>query len=282
MSPTTTQTVTEQASEQRLVTGPTYRLLLPLHPKPPMDEDIPGPPRTPTLPQRSLASSAERHLPSSPSIAPEHVEMPDSPSSIAHEPTYLQHAASGNGATTNGGAVWPSQVAQSASTMWLLPPPSDQSSAIAHLLRTEIQSHNITREMLHATEQRRLEAVQRCEKLLADIRSWAAAYNALTAALHKCSQEYSRLSAENVAMSTELQNNSRPVGQLDAVAPKTKQIEGPRRKLFRQTREDSKATPPLNVDVDVNVAPLYVAESELDASPCPYSPELPIASSNEF
>ena len=96
--------------------------------------------------------------------------------------------------------------------MWLLPLRSDQASAIATLLRAEIDSHNITREMLYATEQRRLEAIQRNSQLLTDNsqlltdnNSWATAYNNLTTALCRCSEEYSRLSAENVAVKSQLQ-----------------------------------------------------------------------------
>ena len=100
--------------------------------------------------------------------------------------------------------AWPSQLSQNNSTMWLLPLRSNQASAIATLLRAEINSHNITREMLYTTEQRRLEAVQRYSQLLAVNGSWATAYKNLTATLCRCSEEYSRLSAKNAAFRSQL------------------------------------------------------------------------------
>jgi hypothetical protein len=100
---------------------------------------------------------------------------------------------------------WPSEVYSQKDTTWLLPPYSDQSSTLALVLRTEIQSHNITREMLHSTEQRRLEAMQRCGQLEADNRSWAAAYNNITATLGRWAEEFSRLTTENMSLKTDLQ-----------------------------------------------------------------------------
>lgn len=106
---------------------------------------------------------------------------------------------------TNNPSEWPSEVYNQTSTMWLLPPNSNQSSAIATLLQGEIQSHNITREMLHATEQRRLEAVQKWNQFANDARGWAAAYKSLSAALGKCAEECSRVASENVTLRTQLQ-----------------------------------------------------------------------------
>jgi hypothetical protein len=106
---------------------------------------------------------------------------------------------------SNGATAWPSELYKRSSTMWLLPPHSNQSSAIVNLLQTEIQSHNITRDMLHTTEQRRLEAVQKNNQLTTDTQSWAAAYNNLTVALGKCAEEYSRVSADNVNLREQLQ-----------------------------------------------------------------------------
>ena len=101
--------------------------------------------------------------------------------------------------------AWPSQMGHG-STKWLLPSPSDQSAAIASLLKTEIQSHNITRDMLHATERKRLEAVQLCNQLTSDAQSWATAYQNSAAALVKCTEEYTRLSTENLEIKAEIQN----------------------------------------------------------------------------
>ena len=99
---------------------------------------------------------------------------------------------------------WPSEVYNRTSTMWLLPPHSNQSSAIATLLQAEIQSHNTTREMLHTTEQRRLEAVQRSNRFASDAQGWAAAYNNLNTALGKCAEEYSRVAADNVTLKSQM------------------------------------------------------------------------------
>lgn len=136
----------------------------PIRPSRPTHEEVPEPLRAPTGPPDANAR--------------------DSPSALAPEPNLPQ-------------AGWPSQIQ---STMWLLPPSTDQSSAIALLLRTEIQSHNITREMLHNTEQRRLQAVNFNERLQQDCRGWAAAYEKLSETLRKVSEEYLRLSSENMAM----------------------------------------------------------------------------------
>lgn len=101
---------------------------------------------------------------------------------------------------------WPSEVYNRTSTMWLLPPQSNQSSAIATLLQSEIHSHNTTREMLHTTEQRRLEAVQRSNQFANDVRGWAAAYNNLSTALGRCAEEYSRVAADNVTLRNQMQS----------------------------------------------------------------------------
>ena len=169
---------------------------------------------------------------------------------------------------------WPSEVAQRTSTMWLLPPPSDQASAIAALLRTEIQSHNMTREMLHETEQRRLEAIQRCNQLSSDTQSWATAYNSLTSALYRCSEEFSRLSAENTMLKVQLQEatlNSQPSFQLDATAPKDKQIKLLRRKLSRSLSshsENGRVCEMRNRD-----SSSCTTEQESEYSPCSITPE---------
>ncbi|KAF2189308.1 hypothetical protein K469DRAFT_747999 [Zopfia rhizophila CBS 207.26] len=217
--------------------------LRPLRPKRPYDDPIPELFRTPK-----------------PSVSPA-VSGPgqsSSPSATAPEPINPQASGSCHAPNTNNGHPWPSQIAQTSSTMWLLPPYSGQSSAIALLLQKEIQSHNVTREMLHATEQRRMEAIQYCNRLLADNRVWSAAYNNLTAALHRCSQEYSRLSAENEAMRAQMHDlNSQVL----------------RRRLSRH----------LGVKGSESSAPdagpceegkLCVPGIELEDSPSPFSPEV--------
>jgi hypothetical protein len=150
--------------------------------------------------------------------------------------------------------------------MWLLPPQADQSSAIALLLRTEIQSHNTTREMLHATEQRRLEAFQRCDRLQSDIRAWMAAYNGLGDALCKCSQEYSRLLAENAALRAH--THSEPATDSNATAPQMRQIETLWKKLFRLTGQSAEVAMSLDADADLgnDMAPLFVACDEVETS----------------
>jgi hypothetical protein len=100
-------------------------------------------------------------------------------------------------------AMWPSQIAHQQSTMWLLPPQTDQSSAIALLLRTEIQSHAITREMLHQTEQCRIQSAQRIVYLETECRNWSTAYENLASTLSKCSEEIQRVSLENVSLKTQ-------------------------------------------------------------------------------
>ncbi|KAF1964223.1 hypothetical protein BU23DRAFT_562137 [Bimuria novae-zelandiae CBS 107.79] len=100
--------------------------------------------------------------------------------------------------------VWPSQIAGRMTTSWLLPVHNDQSSAIVLLLKTEIESHKISKEMLHTTEQKRLEAVHYCrhleatkQKLETDVCNWVAAYNALAVAFSQCSAEQKRLAGGN-------------------------------------------------------------------------------------
>jgi hypothetical protein len=161
-----------------------------LRPKRPADELFTGP-----LPPLAAAPAC---LVSSPTVSVP--EIASSPSTVAPELSDRQSLP-----TLSRPDAWPSQLSQSSSTMWLLPLRSDQASAIATLLRAEIDSHNITREMLYATEQRRIEAVQRYSQLLADNSSWATAYKNLTTALCRCSEEYSRLSAEHVAVKSQLQ-----------------------------------------------------------------------------
>jgi septal ring factor EnvC (AmiA/AmiB activator) len=123
----------------------------------------------------------------------------------AFEPEKIHQTSDNNDSIS----MWPSEIHNMGDTTWLLPAYSDQSSTLASVLRTEIQSHNITREMLHNTERRRLEGAQRCKHLQADIERWAAAYNNLTATFARCAEEFSRLSAENLELKTKL--NASPV-----------------------------------------------------------------------
>src|SRR5438552_497247 len=88
--------------------------LLPLRPKRPADDQIPEPLRTPAPPLRSPASSAP--------------EVSCSPSAAAPEPLDPQPAVVSHGPLLQTPNAWPSQIAQRSSTMWLLPPHSDQSS----------------------------------------------------------------------------------------------------------------------------------------------------------
>lgn len=119
----------------------------------------------------------------------------------AIEPEYIRPY--GNGDATL--PLWPSEIRNLGDTNWLLPAYSDHSSSLASVLRTEIQSHNITREMLHSTEQRRLEGAQRCKQLQADLQSWVTAYNTLTTTLARYAEEFSRISTENVTLKTRMQ-----------------------------------------------------------------------------
>ncbi|KAK7179093.1 hypothetical protein PSPO01_14876 [Paraphaeosphaeria sporulosa] len=122
----------------------------------------------------------------------------DSNPNLAASPTDLRPSNS-ESATNSTTKLWPSQIAGRLTTSWLLPAYNDQSSAIAHLLKTEIEAHRISKEMLHATEQRRLEATYYCQhlevakkRLELDVRNWAAAYNALAVAFSQCSAEHKR------------------------------------------------------------------------------------------
>ncbi|KAF2727572.1 hypothetical protein EJ04DRAFT_581940 [Polyplosphaeria fusca] len=161
-------------------------------------------------------------------------------------------------------AVWPSQLAQGDNTMWSLPPHSDQASAIALILRTEIQAHNTTRHMLHVAEQRRLQAAQFCERLQEDARNWSTAYDNIAAALSKCSEAYARLSAENMSFKERLND---PNFRLDPVAPKDKQIRLLRKKLSRQPTAD-----PSGTNDHLCTSPgTFVAPDELEQ---PYSPDV--------
>jgi septation ring formation regulator EzrA len=63
----------------------------------------------------------------------------------------------------------------------------------------------MSREMLHATEQRRIEAVQQYNRVTSENESWSAAYNNLTTALHRCSEAFARVSAENQTLRAQLQ-----------------------------------------------------------------------------
>jgi hypothetical protein len=202
------------------------RLFPPLRPKRPATESIPEPLKigepmpAPVSPlsfapelacspsvfvkveknDQSQATDVATQTQAEPSVTPAHDSTAIAaaiPCTVDSEPLYPELASSDP-------TCWPSEVYNRTSTMWLLPPHSNQSSAIATLLQAEIQSHNTTREMLHTTEQRRLEAVQRSNRFASDAQGWAAAYNNLNTALGKCAEEYSRVAAENVTLKSQM------------------------------------------------------------------------------
>ncbi|KAF2010521.1 hypothetical protein BU24DRAFT_467144 [Aaosphaeria arxii CBS 175.79] len=178
-------------------------------------------PSNPTIAQHPSNPIAEH--PSNP-IA----EHPSNNPIANHPPNHLaQHP----GSQLN---VWPSQIASNNAT-WLLPPHNDQAAALAMMLRTEIQAHNIAKEMLHATEQRRLEVFNICSRLSIEVRGWEAAYNSMTEALQRCSDEFSRISAENVSLKTQLQISLRQCDLgLATSTPTNDQILDLRSKLAQQ------------------------------------------------
>ena len=149
---------------------------------------------------QSQATDVATQTEAEPSVTPAHDSTAIAaaiPCTVDSEPLYPELASSDP-------TCWPSEVYNRTSTMWLLPPHSNQSSAIATLLQAEIQSHNTTREMLHTTEQRRLEAVQRSNRFASDAQGWATAYNNLNTALGKCAEECSRVAAENVTLKSQM------------------------------------------------------------------------------
>ena len=151
---------------------------------------------------QSQASEIAAQTEGQPPANPEHEGATITANSPCAENSALVHPELASSAPV----CWPSEVYNRTSTMWLLPPQSNQSSAIATLLQTEIQSHNTTREMLHATEERRLEAVQRSNQFASDAQGWAAAYNNLNTALGQCAQECSRVAAENVTLKSQIRS----------------------------------------------------------------------------
>jgi hypothetical protein len=156
----------------------------------------------PMIPFKNEQDPAEFQLQASFPMSNETACQPLLPEvSYEFTPEHMLHLNDGNMTLP----TWPSEIQNMGDTTWLLPPCSDQSSNLALILRTEFQSHNITREMLHGTEQRRLEMAQRCKQLENDVQSWAAAYTNLTAALGHCTEAYTRLSTENVELKTKSQ-----------------------------------------------------------------------------
>lgn len=200
-----------------------YAPLPPLRPRQPADQEAVDLPRTPA-PLRTnvgVTASMEPALSASTSEGSSSAWSPSTsvPGPDGSEPT----ATAGTTATTAApeekmvvgslqpATAWPSQVASRMTTSWLLPAHNDQSSAIALLLRTEIESHKISKEMLHATEQKRLEAVHHCQHLEAakqrletDVCNWVAAYNALAAVFSQCSNELKRLSGRGSVQGNEV------------------------------------------------------------------------------
>ncbi|PVH90243.1 hypothetical protein DM02DRAFT_665330 [Periconia macrospinosa] len=145
------------------------RTFIPLRPKRPLEEQIPEPLRTPPVNHGMENVVESRASPSdnAPILVPEQSRNMNE----ADAPQFLGSFSSGNAPMQ-----WPSQVAQS-NTMWLLPPYHDQSSSLALLLRTELEAHKVTKEMLHSTERRRQEAVKHCERLQNDINGLSTSYN---------------------------------------------------------------------------------------------------------
>ncbi|KAF2690345.1 hypothetical protein K458DRAFT_399679 [Lentithecium fluviatile CBS 122367] len=263
-----------------------YHRLTYLRPIPQAEEQIPEPLRTPAAPSYAH-ESIPKPSPSTPKMVHETCAplvpgpcptpaMVPSPSTLssASEPTSAQPATE-NDPSLPIPERWPSQIAQSSSTMWLLPPHSSQSSAIAQLLQTEIQSHNITQEMLHATENCRLEAVRKYNSLVADTHSWITANNNLTSALYKCSEECSRLSAENVSLKTQLQCiNMQSTFQLDDFALENKKLQIVRKNpSHRFSDEGQVKSMRVDSNPDASTTSMTVAQVELEDSPSPYSPE---------
>jgi hypothetical protein len=181
------------------------RLFAPLRPKRHDSALLPEPLRTPGSAGHPSDITAPGNVKPEPGTVPPvppnelPMQQPAPMDNMVHEEPSPQ---------SQDGTMWPSEIYAQSSTMWLLPPYTDQSSAIAMLLQTEIQAHKITREMLHATEQRRLEAVQNINQLQVDIRSWTTAHENLTFVFGKCSEELSRLRAENEKMSLQLQHST--------------------------------------------------------------------------
>jgi hypothetical protein len=195
------------------------RTLPPIRPKPLLDGSeafstidfpvhyTPEPVRNPALPVKDKMNPAPQpmdEITSSNNVA-EHQPVPLA-EAFVFQPRNIRQTRNKN----DPGPIpmWPSEIHNMSDTTWLLPACSDQASTLASVLRTEIQSHNITREMLHNTERKRLEGAQRCKQLHADIESWATAHKNLTDTLARCANEFSRLSAENVELKTKLDATS--------------------------------------------------------------------------
>lgn len=70
-----------------------------------------------------------------------------------------------------------SLASSNSATVSMFHPPSNQREPIAHTLRTEIESHNQTRNALHNKMQLRNKAVQRLLQLSLENNAWTIAYN---------------------------------------------------------------------------------------------------------
>ncbi|KAF1971152.1 hypothetical protein BU23DRAFT_556172 [Bimuria novae-zelandiae CBS 107.79] len=190
-----------------------YAPLPPLRPKRSAEQGVIAVPRTPAPLCTDIGGSASAE----PTLSATTTASDLSNTNLSPSSTDRQLAGSASSATSatkldekmvinplQSGNVWPSQIAGRMTTSWLLPAHNDQSSAIVLLLKTEIESHKVSKEMLHATEQKRLEAVHYCryleatkQKLETDVCNWAAAYNALAVAFSQCSAEHKRLAGGN-------------------------------------------------------------------------------------
>ncbi|KAF2439139.1 hypothetical protein P171DRAFT_132114 [Karstenula rhodostoma CBS 690.94] len=203
-----------------------YASLPPLRPKRPAKE---APPLTPAPPFCVMETEDE----SSPCTA--------TGLGISSSPPAVAPTSNSEINPSLPGTAWPSEVASRTTTSWLLPPHNDQSSAIAMLLKTEIEAHKISKEMLHATEQKRLDAVHYCRhlevakhRLEKDVYNWIAAYNALAVAFCQRSAEYNRMAVGNAAQGVNI------------ISQATDQLPHHENSLFQEQGEDQIDVPLAN------------------------------------
>jgi hypothetical protein len=187
--------------------------IIPSRPKRPAEETLSSPFRTPKAPTQfsSAYTPEEEYVSSMFNIEPK-ATLTRRPEDLPiMQPVYKQSAYDntdheGPSHRPQGSLMWPSEMYGRYSTAWLVSPSTDQSSDNSPLLRTEIQAHRITREMLQATEQRRLEAVQSCQRLHIDLRNWSVAYSNIYHILGKRDEEISRQRADNEALKERLRD----------------------------------------------------------------------------
>jgi hypothetical protein len=184
---------------------------IPSRPKRPAEEILSSPFRTPKAPTRSSGAYTpdEGYSPSVFKIEPRTTptrQAKDLPILLPMQKQDVYDNTNHDGLShrPQGSLMWPSEMYGRYSTAWLVPPSTDQSSANSPLLRTEIEAHKVTREMLQVTEQRRLEAMQNCHRLHFDIRNWSTAYSNIFHILGKRDEELSRQRADNEALKERL------------------------------------------------------------------------------